>query len=125
MEIIFRWERKQSSRTPSAPLSLWALNAADQPISFKYWAPAFHMQPQQQTQAKPASAATGPRSCHRPIAARAPILCSYLPIVAFLAQLFLEVSQGEAVGLHHAAIRDLLPTEEVGDHKLLRPMNIQ
>lgn len=41
---------------------------------------------------------------------------SYLPVVAFLAKLFLEVSQGEAVGLHHAAIRNLLTTEEVGDH---------
>lgn len=47
----------------------------------------------------------------------------YLPVVAFLAQLFLEVSQSEAVGLHHAAIRDLLTTEEVGDHKLLWPKN--
>lgn len=47
----------------------------------------------------------------------------YLPVIAFLAQLFLEVSQGEAVGLHHAAIRDLLTTEEVGDHELLRPEN--
>lgn len=49
----------------------------------------------------------------------------YLPVVAFLAQLFLEVSQGEAVGLHHAAIRDLLTTEEVGDHELLRPKNVK
>lgn len=44
---------------------------------------------------------------------------SYLPVVAFLAKLFLEVSQGEAVGLHHAAIRNLLTAEEVGDHQLL------
>lgn len=48
---------------------------------------------------------------------------SYLPVVAFLAELFLEVSQGEAVGLHHAAIRNLLTAEEVGDHELLRPEN--
>lgn len=48
---------------------------------------------------------------------------SYLPVVAFLAKLFLEVSQGEAVGLHHTAIRNLLTTEEVRDHKLLRPEN--
>ncbi len=41
---------------------------------------------------------------------------SYLPVVAFLAELFLEVSQGETVGLHHAAIWNLLTTEEVGDH---------
>lgn len=46
---------------------------------------------------------------------------SYLPVVAFLAQLFLEVSQSEAVGFHHAAIRNLLTTEEIGDHQFLRP----
>lgn len=46
---------------------------------------------------------------------------SYLPVVAFLAQLFLEVSQSEAVGFHHAAIGDLLATEEIGDHQFLRP----
>lgn len=48
---------------------------------------------------------------------------SYLPVVAFLAKLLLEVSQGEAVGLHHAAIRNLLTTEKVGDHQFLRPEN--
>ena len=41
---------------------------------------------------------------------------SYLPVVAFFAKLLLEVSQGEAVGLQHATIRNLLTTEEVGDH---------
>lgn len=43
-------------------------------------------------------------------------LLEVVPVVAFLAKLFLEVSQGEAVGLHHTAIRNLLTTEEVGDH---------
>lgn len=63
-----------------------------------------------------------PNSCEQPwLQLRASVRGSYLPVVAFLAQLFLEVSQGEAVGLHHAAVGDLLTTEEVGDHELLRP----
>jgi len=49
------------------------------------------------------------------------VVDSYLPVVSLLAQLLLEVSQGEAVRLHHAAVRNLLPAEEVGDHQLLRP----
>lgn len=47
----------------------------------------------------------------------------YSPVVAFLAKLFLEVTQGEAVSLHHAAIRNFLAAEKVGDHQLLRPEN--
>lgn len=47
----------------------------------------------------------------------------YLPVVAFLAKLLLEVSQGETVGLHHASIRNLLTTEEISDHQLFRPEN--
>lgn len=50
---------------------------------------------------------------------------TYLPVVAFLAKLLLEVTQCEAVGLHHAAIRNLLTTEKVGDHKLLRPESVK
>lgn len=50
-----------------------------------------------------------------------PAAASCLPVVAFLAQLFLEVSQSEAVGFHHAAVWDLLAAEEIGDHQLLRP----
>ena len=41
-----------------------------------------------------------------------------LPVFAFLAELVFEVSQGEAVGLHDAAVGDLLTTEEVGDHQV-------
>lgn len=37
-----------------------------------------------------------------------------LPVIAFFAKLLLEVSQGETVCLHHAAVGDLLTTEEVG-----------
>lgn len=46
---------------------------------------------------------------------------AHLPVVAFLAKLLLKVTQGEAVGLHHAAVGNLLATEEVGDHQLFRP----
>lgn len=41
-----------------------------------------------------------------------------LPVIAFFAKLLLEVSQGETVCLHHAAVGDLLTTEEVGDHQV-------
>ena len=41
-----------------------------------------------------------------------------LPVFAFLAELVFEVSQGEAVGLHDAAVGDLLTAEEVGDHQV-------
>lgn len=51
-----------------------------------------------------------------------PLRLTCLPVVAFLAKLLLEVTQGEAVGLHHAAVGNLLATEEVGDHQLLRPV---
>ena len=44
---------------------------------------------------------------------RRPSVC--LPVFAFLAELVFEVSQGEAVGLHDAAVGDLLTTEEVGE----------
>ena len=57
----------------------------------------------------------------RALCADASAVC--LPVVAFLAKLFLEVTEGEAVGFHHAAIRNFLATEKVGDHQLLRPEN--
>lgn len=41
-----------------------------------------------------------------------------LPVVAFLAELFFEMAESEAVGLHESAVRDLLAAEEVGDHQL-------
>lgn len=41
-----------------------------------------------------------------------------VPVVAFLAELLFEMAESEAVGLHESAVRDLLATEEIGDHQL-------
>lgn len=40
------------------------------------------------------------------------------PVVALLAKLLLEVTQGETVALHGPPVRDLLAAEEVRHHRL-------
>lgn len=42
----------------------------------------------------------------------------YTPVVALLAELLLEVAQGETVALHGPPVGDLLATEEVRHHRL-------
>lgn len=40
------------------------------------------------------------------------------PVVSLFAELLLKVAQGQALGLQHPPVGDLLPTEEVSDHQL-------
>ena len=42
----------------------------------------------------------------------------YTPVVALLAELLLEVSQGERVAVHVPPVGDLLTTEEIRHHCL-------
>lgn len=54
---------------------------------------------------------------------RSPCLCVFIPplhtpVVALLAQLLLEVTQGQTVALHGPPVRDLLAAEEVRHHCL-------
>ena len=42
----------------------------------------------------------------------------YTPVVAFLAELLFEVTQGKTVTLHGPPVRNLLSTEEICHHRL-------
>lgn len=44
--------------------------------------------------------------------------CLHTPVVALLAELLLEVTQGQAVALHGPPVRDLLTAEEICHHRL-------
>lgn len=117
------WEKNPTPLPPFSHLSLSLCKFWIQ-FLFKYKAPGLHINihattaPTQSTevpiQLQPECALV---NCD----VRVVVSASHLPVVAFLAKLLLEVSQGEAVSLHHAAIRNLFTTEEVGDHEFLRP----
>lgn len=57
-------------------------------------------------------------SLKSPVVNLFPCPCLYIPVAALLAELLLEVAQGETVALHGPPVGDLLAAEEIRHHRL-------